>query len=68
MDPKYGREGCTRLNRKGAAWPASGEQYEESYDTNHDTNDLLSGGVPAYVIEEMVGTRRLELLTSTVSR
>jgi integrase len=38
------------------------------YDTSHDTNRTLSEQVPPYVVEEMVGTRRLELLTSTVSR
>jgi len=38
------------------------------YDTNNDTNPLLDEQVPPYVVEEMVGTRRLELLTSTVSR
>ena len=40
----------------------------EGYDTNCDTNSTLPGEVPSYVIENMVGTRRLELLTSTVSR
>src|SRR5271170_1757374 len=39
----------------------------EGYDTNYDTNGTLSGEVPAYVVGNMVGTRRLELLTSTVS-
>ena len=34
----------------------------------YDTNSTLTGGVAAYVVENMVGTRRLELLTSTVSR
>src|ERR1035437_403893 len=37
-------------------------------DTNNDTNATLTEQVPSYVIEEMVGTRRLELLTSTVSK
>jgi integrase len=37
-------------------------------DTNHDTNADLQEKVPSYVAEKMVGTRRLELLTSTVSR
>jgi hypothetical protein len=40
----------------------------EGYDTNNDTNPVLPEQVPSYVIESMVGTRRLELLTSTVSR
>ncbi len=40
----------------------------EGYDTNNDTNRAWSGVVPSYVVENMVGTRRLELLTSTVSR
>ncbi len=39
----------------------------EGYDTNYDTNPIPVEGVPAYVVENMVGTRRLELLTSTVS-
>jgi integrase len=43
-------------------------QTEEGYGTNHDTNQPMEGEVPPYVIENMVGTRRLELLTSTVSR
>ena len=38
------------------------------YDTNNDTNHIQDGQVQPYVVEEMVGTRRLELLTSTVSR
>jgi integrase len=38
------------------------------YDTKNDTNTPLLEQVPPYVIEEVVGTRRLELLTSTVSR
>ena len=38
------------------------------YDTNHDTKHECAGVVLAQVIESMVGTRRLELLTSTVSR
>ena len=40
----------------------------KGYDTNNDTNAALAEQVPSYVIEKMVGTRRLELLTSTVSR
>jgi integrase len=40
----------------------------KGYDTKNDTNTVLPEQVPAYVIENMVGTRRLELLTSTVSR
>ena len=39
-----------------------------SYDTNNDTKPAHGEQVPAYVVENMVGTRRLELLTSTVSR
>jgi integrase len=38
------------------------------YDTNNDTNPILDGQVQPYIVEKMVGTRRLELLTSTVSR
>jgi len=40
----------------------------EGYDTNNDTNQEERGSVEPYVTENMVGTRRLELLTSTVSR
>ena len=40
----------------------------EGYDTNHDTNQNAMGVPAPEVIENMVGTRRLELLTSTVSR
>jgi hypothetical protein len=39
----------------------------EGYDTNHDTNKGATDIPAPQVIEEMVGTRRLELLTSTVS-
>jgi hypothetical protein len=39
----------------------------EGYDTRNDTNRTLAEQIPPYVIEGMVGTRRLELLTSTVS-
>jgi len=38
------------------------------YDTNSDTKQTLAGVPAPQVIENMVGTRRLELLTSTVSR
>ena len=38
------------------------------YDTNNDTKPAPGEQVPDYVVENMVGTRRLELLTSTVSR
>jgi integrase len=41
---------------------------KKGYDTNHDTERGSAEGRPAQVIENMVGTRRLELLTSTVSR
>ena len=40
----------------------------EGYDTNNDTSHRLVGSPEPYVVERMVGTRRLELLTSTVSR
>jgi integrase len=40
----------------------------KSYDTNVDTKQATPDQVPPYLIEGMVGTRRLELLTSTVSR
>ena len=38
------------------------------YVTNNDTSAALPEQVPSYLIEKMVGTRRLELLTSTVSK
>ena len=40
----------------------------KGYDTNHDTKRATGRTVMPQVIEGMVGTRRLELLTSTVSR
>jgi integrase len=40
----------------------------KGYDTKYDTNPVSPEQVPSYVVENMVGTRRLELLTSTVSR
>ena len=39
----------------------------EGYDTNRDTNQAATDAPAPEVIERMVGTRRLELLTSTVS-
>jgi len=40
----------------------------KGYDTNNDTKPAQGEQVPLYVVENMVGTRRLELLTSTVSK
>jgi hypothetical protein len=40
----------------------------KGYDTMSDTNTVPPEQVPSYFAENMVGTRRLELLTSTVSR
>jgi len=40
----------------------------EGCDTKHDTNQVVKNVPVPEVIENMVGTRRLELLTSTVSR
>jgi hypothetical protein len=40
---------------------------KKGYDTNNDTKSSLPEVVMPQVIEGMVGTRRLELLTSTVS-
>src|SRR5580658_5107345 len=40
----------------------------KGYDTNNDAKPTQGEQVPLYVVENMVGTRRLELLTSTVSR
>jgi hypothetical protein len=39
----------------------------EGYDTSRDTKQSVAGVPAPEVIENMVGTRRLELLTSTVS-
>jgi integrase len=57
------REAVNVLSAKRPNKPA-----KTGYDTNRDTNPPSSEVVPPYVIEGMVGTRRLELLTSTVSR
>ena len=46
----------------------SNKQTKNGYDTNRDTKPLPPEQVSPHVIEGMVGTRRLELLTSTVSR
>ncbi len=35
----------------------------KGYDTNNDANPVSPEQVPSYVVEKMVGTRRLELLT-----
>jgi integrase len=45
-----------------------GGSRSDGYDTNNDTKRDVVGLPAAQVIENMVGTRRLELLTSTVSR
>ncbi len=44
------------------------QSKKKGCDTNSDTNLAGKREVKPYVIENMVGTRRLELLTSTVSR
>jgi integrase len=51
-----------------SARPSRPDSTKKSYDTNNDTKSPSNEVVPPYVIEGMVGTRRLELLTSTVSR
>jgi hypothetical protein len=56
------RDAVNLLSAKRPAKPT-----KRGYDTNHDTNTNLPEQVPSYLIEEVVGTRRLELLTSTVS-
>jgi integrase len=57
------REAVNVLSAKRPNKPAMG-----GYDTKRDTKPPVPEQVPPYVIERMVGTRRLELLTSTVSR
>jgi integrase len=57
------REAVNVLSAKRPNKPTIG-----GYDTNRDTKPVQPEQMPPYVIENMVGTRRLELLTSTVSR
>ena len=57
------REAVNFLSAKVPQKPPTG-----SYDTNHDTKPAETETVMPQVVERMVGTRRLELLTSTVSR
>jgi integrase len=57
------RDAVNLLSAKRPAKPTT-----KGYDTNHDTNATLAEEVPLYVVGKMVGTRRLELLTSTVSK
>ena len=56
------REAVNVLSAKRPNKPTIG-----GYDTNRDTKPVQPEQMPPYVIENMVGTRRLELLTSTVS-
>jgi hypothetical protein len=51
-----------------SARPSRPDSTKKSYDTNNDTKSPSNELVPKYVVKRMVGTRRLELLTSTVSR
>ena len=54
-----------------SAKPMGGKIKEgktEAHDTSHDTKQGIKDAPAPEVIERMVGTRRLELLTSTVSR
>jgi hypothetical protein len=44
------------------------EDKTEVHNTSHDTKQGIKDAPAPEVIERMVGTRRLELLTSTVSR
>jgi len=57
------REAVNTLSAKRPSKPKT-----DGYDTNRDTKSVQTGEVPPYLVENMVGTRRLELLTSTVSR
>jgi integrase len=57
------REAVNVLSARVPKWPEM-----RGYDTNCDTKPVEVGSAMPRVIEKMVGTRRLELLTSTVSR
>ena len=61
LDPK--RKALDALSSKRETGGTEG-----GYDTRNATNREMEGMPPSEVIENMVGTRRLELLTSTVSR
>ena len=60
--------GCDRLAYKGGFMPSPREVVLSLYGQMEPFGALLNGGFYANRLEEMVGTRRLELLTSTVSR
>jgi len=57
------REAVNVLSAKRPSKPTT-----RGYDTNNDTNQLSPQQTLPHLVENMVGTRRLELLTSTVSR
>ena len=61
LDPKRKALDALSSNRETGS-------TEGGYGTRNVTNRELKGIPPSEVIEKMVGTRRLELLTSTVSR
>ncbi len=61
------RQAVTALSARPLGSTLKGSK-SEGYDTNRDTNQTATGVLAPEVIENMVGTRRLELLTSTVSR
>jgi hypothetical protein len=61
------RQAVTALSAKQGGSKLKGNR-SEGYDTSHDTKDSAPDMPAPEVIENMVGTRRLELLTSTVSR
>jgi integrase len=58
------REAVNRLSARSTTYSKAGDG---SCDTKCDTRSSLDETPAPYVIEGMVGTRRLELLTSTVS-
>jgi len=64
---RYGPGSCKgeAVNVLSARVPQ--RQYQGFKTQTHDTKPSAAEGVLLQVIEEMVGTRRLELLTSTVS-
>jgi integrase len=61
------RQAVTALSAKPSGSKLK-ESKNEGYDTNRDTKETAVDMPAPEVIEKMVGTRRLELLTSTVSR
>jgi integrase len=62
------RQAVTALSAKPLGSTLNKGSKSEGYDTNHDTNQTVTRVPGPEVIENMVGTRGLEPLTSTVSR